>query len=98
MQACLAHKITGLSNLTPICHEILQGAVRLTSLTKRIIFTKFTFEFHAKYKFCLKKWSEGWSGSLGSQTNGFTKLMFDLHLPYSFFVKNNRSQVAYNLL
>ena len=55
MQACLAHKITGLSNLTPICHEILQGAVRLTSLTKRIIFTKFTFEFQAKYKFCLKK-------------------------------------------
>ena len=63
MQACLAHKKIGLSNLTPIYHAILQGAVRLTSLTKRIMFTKFTFEFHAKYKFCLKKTGlrDGWT-------------------------------------
>ena len=52
----------------------------LYSPNLRLSFTRNT-------NFVKKNWSEGWLGSLGSQTNGFTKLMFDLHLPYSFLLK-----------
>ena len=87
MQACLAHKKLDYLIWLPYVMKFSKGQLGSLPSQKGLYSPNLHLSFTRNTNFVKKNWSEGWSGSLGSQTNGFTKLMFDLHLPYSFLLK-----------